>query len=302
MAIITTGNSPKFLWPGIKAVWGRQYDEHEEEFSKIFEKDTSQQAWEEDVEITGFTLAPVKTQGSASQYVTEQQGSVSRYVHIAYSLAYGVTYEEYMDNLYEVVSKRRARAAAFSVRQTLENVAANVLNRAFNNSYVGGNGVELISTAQVTANGTQSNHLTVASDLNETALEDLVIQIMGTTNSIGHRISIMPMSLIVPRSLWFEANRILKSTLQNDTANNAINALKATNAFPNGIIMNHYLSDQDAWFIKTNAPRGLICYEREAPDLITDNDFDTRNLLASTYCRYSFGWTDWRGLFGSPGA
>ncbi len=302
MAAITTGNHPKALWPGIKAWWGRVYDEHVTEYTDLFDEDTSERSYEEDVEVTGFGLAPIKAEGAAVSYDSETQGPVSRYTHSAYALGFIVTYEELQDNLYEKVGKRRAQALAFSMRQTQENVGANVYNRAFNSSFTGGDGVELLSTAHVTVDGNQSNHLTIAADLSEASLEDLIIQVMGATNSRGLKISLMPKKIIVPRQLWFETNRILGSVLQNDTANNAINVLKATNALPMGIAVNHYFTDVDAWFVRTNVPRGLIHYSREAVSFAQDNDFDTSNAKSKCYQRDSYFWTDWRTLFGSPGA
>lgn len=302
MAVITTGNHPKALWPGIKAWWGRAYDEHSPEFPELFDMDSSDQAYEEDVQVKGFGLAPVKPEGGGISYDSEVQGYVSRYTHVAYALGYIVTHEELSDGKYETVSKRRSQANAFSMRQTKENVAANVYNRAFNSSFTGGDGTELCATDHSTSSGDQSNELTTAADLSEASLEDLIIQIMGATNDKGLKISLMPRKLIVPRQLWFEANRILKSVLQNDTANNAVNVLKSTNAIPEGIKVNHYLTDADAWFVRTNAPNGLKCYEREAISFAQDNDFGTKNALAASYERYSFYWTDFRGVYGSPGA
>ena len=300
--IITTGNHPKALWPGIKAWWGRVYDEHVTEYTDLFDMDTSSRAYEEDVEVTGFGLAPVKAEGAAVSYDSESQSIVSRYTHVAYALGYIVTYEELSDNLYEMVSKRRSQALAFSMRQTKENVAANVYNRGFNSSFTGGDSKEMLATDHPTLSGDQSNELAVAADLSEASLEDLIIQIMGVTNARGLKISLMPKKLIVPRQLWFESNRILNSVLQNDTANNAVNVLNATNAIPEGICVNHYLTDTDAWFVRTNAPRGLIHYQREATSFNADNDFDTSNAKSKAYERYSLKWTDWRGIFGSPGA
>jgi hypothetical protein len=302
MAVITTGNHPKALWPGIKAWWGRAYNEHAEECKDLFTQESSNQSYEEDVELTGFGLAPAKSEGSAVQYDSETQGTITRYTHVAYALGYIVTKENLDDGLYEQVSKRRAQALAFAMRQTKENVAANIYNRAFDSNYVLGDGVELLSTAHPTVNGTQSNELAIAADLSEASLEDMVIQIMGATNSRGLKINLMPESLIVPRQLWFEANRILKSVLQNDTANNAANVLRSTNAIPGGIKVNHYLTDADAWFLRTNVPRGLINYQRTGIQFTQDNDFDTENAKAKCYERYSFGATDFRGLYGSAGA
>ena len=278
------------------------YDEHTPEYTELFDTETSSKKYEEDVEVTGFGLAPQKPEGDSITYDTEQQGTVSRYTHVAYALGFIVTYEELKDNLYEVVGKRRAQANAFSMRQTKENVAANVYNRAFTPAHAGGDGKELLATDHPTVNGTQSNELATAADLSEASIEDLVTQISKATNSRGLKISILPKCLIVHPDNWFEANRILKSVLQNDTANNAVNVLKATNALPDGIKMNHYLTDSDAFFIRTNCPRGMTHFERESVSFEQDNDFDTKNAKAASYERYSFGWTDWRGLFGSPGA
>lgn len=301
MSVITTGAHPKALWPGIKEWWGRSYAEHQEEYPDLFDQETSDKAYEEDAEISGFGLAPVKSQGSAINYDTESQGSVTRYTHVAYALGYIVTFEELRDDLYEVVSKRRAKMLAFSMRQTKENVAANVYNRAFNSAYVGGDGQPLISASHPTLSGNQSNQLTTAADLSEASIEDLTIQIMQATNSRGLKISLMPKSLHVPVQLWYEANRILKSVLQSDTANNNINVLKATNVFPQGIKMNHYFTSATAWFIRTNAPTGMKHYVRDPVMFDQDNDFDTKNAKAASYERYSFGWSDWRGTFGTPG-
>lgn len=301
MAIITTGSHPKALWPGIRAWWGRSYSEHVPEYPDLFDIDTSDKAYEEEPEITGFGLAPVKAQGTQIFYDTEVQGPVSRYTHVAYALGYIVTFEELRDDLYEVVSKRRAQQLAFSMRQTKENILAAVYNQGFNSSYPGADGVQLFSTAHPTLSGNQSNLLTTAADLSETAVEDLVIQIMQMNNNRGLKVSGLPMSLNVPPQLWFEANRIYHSVLQNDTANNAINVLRATGAFPRGIKVNHYFSSATAWFIRTNIPRGLQYFERDKISFDQDNDFDTKNAKAACYERYSAFWSDWRGAFGTPG-
>jgi hypothetical protein len=301
MAVITTGQHPKALWPGIKEWWGRSYQEHKEEYVDLFDTETSDKAYEEDVEITGFGLAPVKNQGTAINYDTESQGSVTRYTHVAYALGYIVTFEELRDDLYEVVSKRRAKMLAFSMRQTKENVGANVYNRAFTAGYTGGDGQVMIASTHPTLSGNQSNILANPADLSEASIEDLTIQIMQAQNNRGLRISLMPESLHIPTQLWYEANRIMKSVLQNDTANNAINVLKATNVFPKGIKMNHYFTSATAWFIRTNAPTGMKHYVRDAIMFDQDNDFDTKNAKAACYERYSFGWSDWRGVYGTPG-
>ena len=300
MAVITTGTHPKALWPGIKAWWGRSYEEHVPEYPDLFEIDTSDKAYEEEVEITGFGLAPVKPQGQQIFYDTEVQGPVSRYTHVAYALGYIVTYEELRDDLYEVVSKRRAQQLAFSMRQTKENILAGIYNGAFTGT-LGADGTYMISASHPTVSGNQSNLLTVAADLSELAVENMCIQIMQFTNNRGMKISALPVSLHVPPQLWFEANRIYHSVLQNDTANNAINVLKATSIFPKGIRTNHYFSSATAWFIRTNVPRAVQYFERDKISYDRDNDFDSKNAKAACYERYSGGWSDWRGVAGSPG-
>jgi hypothetical protein len=302
MAVITTGAHPKALWPGVHAWWGAKYAEHPVEYTQIFDVKDSSKNYEEDVNHTGFGLVPVKNQGGGVVYDDHTQGYVSRYVHVAYGMGYIVTKEELDDNLYADVSMGRSESLAFSLRQSEENVGANVLNRAFNNSYTGGDGLELASTAHTnTAGGTWSNELNPAADFSEASLEDLCIQIMSATNPRGLKISLQPKRLIVPVNLAFEVERVLKSELQNDTANNAINVLKATGAIPE-IAINHYLTDTDAFFVKTNAPNGLTWFDRVAAQFTQDNDFDTENANAKVYRRFSAGWTDPRGIFSSAGA
>lgn len=301
MAAIFTGNHPKSLWPGVKAWFGVGYGEHSEEFRDLFDVQTSDKHYEEDVQMKGFGLMPVKNEGSPTSYSGQNQGYVSRYTHVAYSMGFIVTYEELKDNLYEKVAGSRAKALGFSKRQTKETVAANIYNNAFT-SGTGGDGSYLCVTTHTSAAGSQSNTLATAADISEVSIEDLLIMIMGATDDAGLKIAIMGQSLIVPRQLWFEANRILKSTLQNDSANNAINALKSTGALPGGIKINHYLTDADAFFIRSNCPDAMKMYQRDSWDLKKDNDFDTQNAKAATYDRYSVGWSDWRGVYASPGA
>lgn len=302
MAVITSGAHPKALWPGIQAWFGRKYNEYPTQWTDLFDMETSDKMYEEDVEITGFGLAAVKAEGAATTYDTEAQGFTKRYTHVVYSLGYIVTKEELEDNLYEVVSKRRSQALAFSFRQTKEINLANVYNRAFTSTYTGGDGKELLATDHPSLAGNWSNELATPADLSEASIEDLVIQIMGATNSRGLRIALQPQSLHVHRHNWFEANRILKSVLQNDTANNAINVLRAEGTFPKGIKVNQYFDDADAWFVRTNCPNGMKYLERRAMSFTTDNDFDTSNAKAKADERYSAGWTDPRALYGSDGA
>lgn len=301
--VINTASHPKLLWPGVKAVWGQVYDEHSEEYPDLYDQDTSDKAYEQDVQVTGFGLAPQKPQGAPVSYDSEVQGWVTTYAHIAYALGYIVTHEEIKDNQYKIVATRRAKANAFSIRQTVENVGAFLYNNAFSTTYfTTPDGKALCASDHANpTGGTFSNALTPAADLSEAALEDLGIQIMNATQDRGLRIAIMPRSLIIPTAEWYNANRILKSVLQSNTANNNINVLKATNAFPEGIKMNHYLTSTTAWFVRTNCPDGMKQYWRERPAFDQDNDFDTKNQKASTYMRFSVGCTDPRGLFGSNG-
>lgn len=302
MGVITTSNHPKALWPGVKAWWGRTYDEHAEEFKDLYDIEGSSRAYEEDVQLTGFGLAPIKSEGGSVSYDDETQGYVTRYTHVAYALGYICTREEQDDGLYEQVSKRRAQSNAFSMRQTKEIVAANAYNRAFNTSYTYGDGKALCVADHPSTAGDWSNVLSTAADLSEASLEDIEIQIMAAVNDKGLKISLMGESLHIHPSEWYNANRILKSTLQNYTANNAVNVLKLVNALPKGIKMNHYFTDIDAWFVRTNAPRGMIMYDRTNDALKQDNDFDTDNAKAKSYMRFSVGNTDPRGLYGSQPA
>jgi hypothetical protein len=302
MAVINTGNTPKLLWPGLNAVWGRDYEEHPKEFPDLFDIESSDMNYEEEVEQTGFGLASVKQQGSATPYDTESQQSVTRYTHVAYGLGFIVTREEIDDNLYEKKGITRTQALAFSFRQTKENVAANVYNRAFNTAYTGGDGKALLVTDHPSLSGNQSNTLATAADMSEASLEDLCVQIMNATNSRGLKIGLMPRSLIIPPAYSFEAARILKSTQQSGTANNDLNAMRSMGMFPDGIKVNHYLTDTDAFFIRTNVPQGMKLFQRVKAEFAQDGDFDTGNAKYKGYERYSVGWTDWRAAFGSPGA
>lgn len=301
MAVIATGNHPKALWPGIASWFGAKYNEHGKEYTKLFEMRSSNKSYEELVQQTGFGLAPVKPEGSSTQYDSHAQGYVARGVNVAYSLGYIVTREELKDNLYREVSMRRAGSLAFSMAQTRENVGANIYNRAFNASYTGGDGKELLATDHPTNAGNQSNELATAADLSEASIEDLAIQIMDATDSKGLKISLMPKCLVVPTALVYDAERILKSQLRSGTADNDVNALRAMGTIPE-VVVNHYLTDSDAWFIKTNAPDGLVWYDREAVEFTKDSDFDTDNAKAKGYMRFVPFWGDWRGLYGSPGA
>ena len=299
--VITTGAHPKSLWPGIKTWWGRQYAEHQQEYPELFDVETSDKAYEEDVEISGFGVLREKDQGQALNYDSEVQGSITRYTHVAYAGGYIVTFEELRDNLYEVVSKRRAAMLAFAGRQTEEIIAANVFNQAFNASYPIGDGTAMISASHPSLVGNQSNLLANSADLSEVAIEDLAIQIMQAVDYRGNKIALIPQSLAISPAQWFDANRIIHSVLQNDTSNNAINVIKATGMFPKGIVVNHYFLSATAWFIRTNALYGLRFMWRDKPMFDTDNEFDTKNAKAAQYMRLSCGCTDHRQIYGTPG-
>lgn len=302
MAAISTGNHPAALWPGVHAWFGTKYDKHNLECAEIFDMRNSKMAYEEIIRTTGFGYAPEKSQGGSTSFTTHSQGDTTRFTNVAYSLGAIVTHEEIQDNLYKSRAFDRAAMLAFSMRTTKETVCANVLNRAFNASYVGGDGKELLATDHTTAAGDASNELATPADLSEASLEDLLIQIMQAKNYEGLPIKIMGDCLIVHPSEAFNAHRIMKSTLRNDTDTNAINAVRSMGLLPGGVKVNHYLTDSDAWFVKTNVDNGLVCFNREAIRFGRDNDFDTDNAKMKAYERYVPGWADYLGLFGSAGA
>jgi hypothetical protein len=301
--VISTGAHPKLLWPGVHAVWGQKYDEHQMEYTDLYEVLTSEMAYEQDVQVTPFGLANVKPEGGSITYDSEIQGPISTYVHTAYSLGFIVTWEEMRDNLYEKVASDRASANAYSIYQTVETLGAAIYNDAFTGAlYLNANGQPLCSSVNPnTTGGTFSNQLSPGADLCEASLEDICILTMGMQNDRGLFISINPVSLHIPRQEWFNAHRILKSVLQPGTNNNDINVLKAQGAFPGGIRMNHYFTSPHAWFVRTNCPRGMTMFWRDRPTFDQDNDFDTKNAKAGTYFRCSFGNTDPRGIVGSNG-
>jgi len=301
MAVITSGAHPKALWPGIYAWFGAKYEEHGNQNAKLFDFKTSNKKYEELVEQTGFGLAPVKGEGSSTAYDSHIQGVTSRGTNVAYSLGYIVTREEKADNLYEEVGMQRAASLAFSMATTRNIVGANVYNRAFSSSYVGGDGKELLATNHPSLAGDQANELSTAADLSEASLEDLTIQIMDVKNSKGLQIALQPKCLIVPTALVYEAKRILAGSERPGTANRDINALNSLNVIPD-VFVNNYLTDSDAWFIRTNAPSGMCWFDREGVEFTKDDDFDTDNAKAKAYMRFVTLWGDWRGLFGSAGA
>lgn len=300
--IITTGNFPKALWPGIKAWFGLQYDQHQEQWPHLFERHVSDKAFEEEVMGTGFGLAQIKEQGGPIAYDFESQGYISRYTHVVYALGFIVTWEEMINNLYAEVAKRRSERLAFSMRQTKEVVCANIYNRAFNSSYVGGDGVALCSTSHPTSSGLQSNRLSPDMDFSETALENLLIMVATAQSDRGHQIALTGTKLIVPPQLFFEAVRVVKSTHQSGTANNAVNAIAASGMLPEGIVVNNYLTDPDAFFVRTNCPHSMKLFQRHDIQFSQIVDMDTQNYKYVAFEYYSVGWSDWRGVYGSAGA
>jgi hypothetical protein len=302
MATITSSSFAKALWPGVNAWYGKSYKDYPTEYTAIFPKYSSKKAYEEDVGTSSLGLAQEKGQGDSVSYDDERQGFTTRYSHIVYALGFIITREMYEDDQYGIVGKRKSTALARSMRQTKETVAANVLNRAFNSAYTGGDGLELCSTSHVNvAGGTFANELATSADLSEAALEQACIDIAAFTDDRGLLIAARPTKLIIHPANMFEAQRILKSNLQVNTAENNTNALKDMGMVGN-IVINHYLTDADAWFLQTDVPDGLKYFERRADQFEMDNDFDTENAKFKATGRYSFGWSDPRGFYGSPGA
>lgn len=300
--VINTGNHPAALWPGVREFFGTQYAEKPKQWSQIFEQRSSEKAYEEDIAISGFGLAPVKTEGGGVSYDSDNQEYTKRYTHVAYALGFQVTHEEIEDNLYKSRAFRRSAGLARSMRQTQEIIAANILNRATTAGYTGGDGVVLLSASHPSQAGNWSNILSVAADLSEAALEDILIQIRGAKDSRGLRIALQGRQLLIAPQNQFEATRIMKSTLRYNTADNDINAMRSMGMLPDGVVVNDYFDDADQWFVQTDVPNGLMFFNRESVSLSNDGDFDTMNAKAKAYMRFSVGWTDPRAVYGSPGA
>ena len=299
---MNTSSFAKALFPGVNAWYGKSYAEKPEQWKMLFDTFSSRRNYEEDVGISSYGLAVEKGEGAPVSFDSERQGFTQRYRHVVYALGFIITREMVDDDQYDIVAQRRAQGLAFSMRQTKEIVASNVYNRAFNSSYTFADGVELLSTAHVNvAGGTWSNELATAADLSEASLEQASIDISLLENDRGLLVGIKPEKLIVPPQLRFEAQRILKSVGRVATANNDTNALKDLGMFQD-VIVNDYLTDSDAWFIRTNAPHGMKHFERNGDEFTTENDWDTENARFKARARYSFGATDQRGIFGSPGA
>ena len=303
---ISRAQLAKELEPGLNALFGLNYESYGEQFSEIFAQETSDRAFEEEVLITGFGSAPTKTEGQGVQYDTASESFTSRYTNETVALAFSLTSESIEDNLYDSLGKRYTKALANSMANTKEVKGADVLNNAFSSSFTGGDGVSLINTAHPLAGGgTAANRETTMADLNETSLEAMLISISQFTDDRGLLISVQPTKMIVPPQLVFVADRILNSTLRSGTADNDLNAIRNTGVLPGGYAVNHYLSDPDAFFILTSVTEmgeGLKMFQRTPMETSMEPDFNTGNIRYKARERYSFGFSDWRGVYGSQGA
>ena len=295
----------KELEPGLNALFGMEYRRYENEHTQIFSVETSDRAFEEEVMLTGFNEAPTKNEGAGVQYDTALESFTARYTHETIALAFALTEEAIEDNLYDSLSKRYTKALARSIQYTKQVKAASVLNNAFNTggSYNGGDGVSLCNSAHPTALGPNfSNTPAVAADLNETSLEQGIIDVAGYTDERGLKVAVSVVKMIIPSQLQFTAERLMKSTLRTATADNDINALRSMGMVPQGYSVNHFLTDPDAWFLMTDAPNGLKMFQRSPLKTAFEGDFDTGNVRYKARERYSFGWSDPRGIYGSTGA
>ena len=293
----------KELLPGLNALFGLEYAKYGEEHKEIFETETSERSFEEETKLSGFSAAPVKSEGAAIAYDNAQEAFTARYTHETIALGFSITEEAVEDNLYDSLSSRYTKALARAMAYTKQVKAASILNNGFSGSYTGGDGVSLFSTAHpLVSGGTNSNRPSVASYLNETSLEAAVIQIAAWTDERGLLIAAKPRKLIVPPALMFVAKRLLDTDLRVATADNDINALKAMGSIPEGYAVNHFLTDNNAWFLKTDVPNGLKHFVRTPLQNSMDGDFDTGNVRYKSRERYSFGWSDALGMYGSPGS
>ena len=293
----------KELEPGLNALFGLEYDRYENEHAEIFDTENSDRAFEEEVMLSGFGQAPVKGEGAAVSYDTAQETFTARYSHETVALAFALTEEAIEDNLYDSLSSRYTRALARSMANTKQVKAANVLNNGFSTSFPGGDGKPLMTTDHPTmSGGDQSNEPSTAADLNETSLENAMIDISQFLDERGLKVNVQARKLIIPPQLQFVAERVLKTPGRVGTSDNDINALSNMGMLPEGYVVNHYLTDTDAFFIKTDAPNGLKHFVRSPMSTGMEGDFETGNVRYKARERYSFGFSDWRGIYGSPGA
>ena len=293
----------KELLPGLNALFGLEYARYGEEHKEIYETETSERSFEEETKLSGFSAAPVKNEGTAIAYDNAQEAWTTRYNHETIALGFSITEEAIEDNLYDSLSGRYTKALARGMAYTKQVKAAAVVNSGFNSAYVGGDGVSLFNTAHPLVNGgTNSNTPTTQVDLNETSLEAAVIQIAGWTDERGLLIAARPKKMIIPPPLMFVAKRLLDTELRVATNNNDINAIKQMGAVPEGYTVNHFLTDPNAWFLTTDVPNGMKHFERTPLSQSMDGDFDTGNVRYKARERYSFGWSDPLGIWGSSGS
>jgi len=293
----------KELLPGLNALFGLEYARYGEEHKEIYETETSERSFEEETKLSGFTAAPVKNEGSALAYDNAQEAWTARYNHETIAQGFSITEEAIEDNLYDSLSARYTKALARSMSYTKQVKAASILNNGFTAGYNGGDGVPLFSNAHpLISGGVNSNVPTTAADLNETSLENAVIQIAAWTDERGLLIAARPRKLIIPPALQFVATRLLETSLRVGTNDNDINALKNNGSIPEGYAINHFLTDPNAWFLTTDVPNGMKHFVRTPMSTGMDGDFDTGNVRYKARERYSFGWSDPLGMYGSAGA
>ena len=293
----------KELVPGLHALFGLEYERYNNEHEDIFDTESSERAFEEEVMLSGFGEAPTKGEGAAVVYDTAQESWTSRFTHETVALAFALTEEAIEDNLYDTLSSRYTRALARSMQTTKQVKAANVLNNAFSSSYVGGDGKELCATDHPTvANVDLKNELSTAADLNETSLEQALIDIADFKDERNLKVNAQAKKLIIPPALQFVADRLMDTPGRVGTSDNDINAIRNMGMISDGYVVNHYLTDTDAFFIKTDVPNGLKHFVRTPVSTSMEGDFETGNVRYKARERYTFGWSDWRGIFGSPGA
>ena len=293
----------KELEPGLNALFGLEYKNYENQHTEIYDIENSDRAFEEEVMFSGFANAAVKAEGSAVTFDTANEAFTSRYTHETIALAFAITEEAIEDNLYDRIATRYTKALARSMAQTKQIKAANVLNNGFDSSFPGGDGKELFATDHPTQSaGTLANELSTSADLSETSLEQAMIDIAAFKDERGFKIAARGLKLIIPSELQFTAERILRSPARVGTADNDLNALSSKGMLPQGYVVNNYLTDTDAFFIKTDVPNGMKMFNRANLKTAMEGDFDTGNVRYKARERYSFGFSDWRGMFGSPGA
>jgi len=302
MPVITRAQANRELTPGLHALWGMENKRYQDEWKPIFEMNTSERAFEEEVALSGFGSAPIKTEGASVEYDTAQEFYSTTYRHVTIALAFAITQEAIEDNLYADIGKRYTKACAWAMQNAKEVYCASVLNTGFSPSYLGGDGKRLFATDHpLVSGGVNSNRPATYVDLSETALENAVIQIGAWTDQRGLLVATKPKQLVVPNANSFTADKILNTVLKTDSADNTINSIYHMGAIPKGYHVNHYLTDPDAWFITTDAPDGLKYFQRIARSFEEDGDFDTGNLRYKARERFSSGWSNPLGIFGSQG-